>query len=215
MTNKTGGPAAKEGGGREARRRPADEVRADVLRTVGDLLLAEAPATSRFERVAKAAASARPPRQVVASRARSPSTATSTPSRDAAFPDTGDVRADLLTQLRSFAHVADPDPGGAGAVPTDRRGADGQGPGRRVPKLYSSHRRRLAESVTQRAQEAGQIAPTSMMQVLVDQLWAPRTTGSSSDEPSPTPSWSRSSGNLLDGVGPSRREPAGRSRCAR
>jgi hypothetical protein len=74
-----------------------------------------------------------------------------------AFPDTGDIRADLLTQLRAFAHVMTRTPGGRvlaeliGASQTDAELATA------YRKPYSSHRRRLAGERLRRAQEIGQL----------------------------------------------------------
>ncbi|MFI6874091.1 TetR/AcrR family transcriptional regulator [Streptomyces sp. NPDC050400] len=204
MTNKTGGPAVKEGGGRGRGRRPADEVRADVLRTVGDLLLAEGTGDLTFERVAKAAGVSKttlykwwPSKGALALDGYFHAV-----EETLAFPDTGDVRADLLTQLRSFAHVMTRTPGGRvlaeliGAAQTDKDLAAA------YRKLYSSHRRRLAGERLQRAQEAGQIRADVDVQVLVDQLWgAAYHRLLIPDEPVTDAFVVALVGNLLDGVG--------------
>ena len=53
MVEESRGNTALERGGRGRGRRPADEVRLDVLRAVGDLLLTEGSADLTFERVAR------------------------------------------------------------------------------------------------------------------------------------------------------------------
>ena len=87
------------------------------------------------------------------------------------FPDTGDVRADLTTQLTSFLHIMTETP--AGRVLTELIGqsqtdADLASAYR---ALYSSERRELAAVRLHRAQELGQIRADIDVQVIVDQLW--------------------------------------------
>lgn len=173
MVNKASGPAAKDGTGRGRGRRPADEVRADVLHTVGDLLLAEGFADLTFERVAKASGVSKttlykwwPSRGALALDGYFHAV-----EETLAFPDTGDIRADLLTQLRAFARVMTETPGGR--VLAELIGASQTDPDLATAyrKLYSSHRRRLAGERLQRAQELGQIRADTDVQVLVDQLW--------------------------------------------
>lgn len=160
-------PAAGRG------RRPAAEVRADVLRAVGELLLSEGIADLTFERVAREAGVSKttlykwwPSRGALALdgwfHAVEPALA---------FPDTGDLRADLLSQLRAFTHVLTETPGGRilteliGAAQTDEELAVA------YRRLYSSHRRRLATDRLSRAQRAGQLRAGVDVRVLVDQLW--------------------------------------------
>ncbi|MGW0817716.1 TetR/AcrR family transcriptional regulator [Streptomyces viridiviolaceus] len=173
MANKAAGPAAQEGKGRGRGRRPAEEVRADVLRTVGDLLLTEGIAGLTFERVARASGVSKttlykwwPSKGALALDGYFHAV-----RETLAFPDTGDIHADLLTQLRAFAHVMTQTPGGRilteliGASQTDEDLATA------YRKLYSSHRRRLAGERLRRAQGLGQIRTDIDVQVLVDQLW--------------------------------------------
>ncbi|MER6466117.1 TetR/AcrR family transcriptional regulator [Streptomyces sp. NPDC048409] len=205
MANDANPPAAAEGTGRGRGRRPADEVRADVLRTVGDLLLAEGIGDLTFERVARAAGVSKTTLYKW------------WPSRGAlcldgyfhaventlAFPDTGDIRADLLAQLRAFAQVMTRTPGGRvlaeliGASQTDQDLATA------YRRLYSSQRRRLAGERLLRAQELGQIRPGTDVQILVDQLWgAVYHRLLIPDEPVTDEFVVGLVGNLLDGVGP-------------
>lgn len=159
--------------GRGRGRRPAEEVRADVLHTVGEMLLAEGTADLTFERVAR----------------RSGVSKTTLykwwPSKGAlaldgyfhaveetlAFPDSGDIRVDLVSQLRAFTHVMTQTPGGRilaeliGQSQTDEELATA------YRALYSAQRRRLAGERLQLAQHQGQLRPGVDVQVVVDQLW--------------------------------------------
>ena len=161
-------PAARGRG-----RRPADDVRADVLHAVGELLLSEGSAEVTFERVARLAGVSKTTLYKW------------WPSKGAlaldgwfhavedtlAFPDTGDIRADLIEQLRAFTQVMTGTPGGRvlteliGQAQTD---ADLAAAYRR---LYSAERRRLAYDRLGRAQDAGQLRRDVDVRVLVDQLW--------------------------------------------
>lgn len=162
-------PARPRGRGR----RPADEVRADVLRAVGEVLLTEGIADLTFERVSRLSGVSKTTLYKW------------WPSRGAlaldgyfhavqdrlAFPDTGDVRADLLDQLRAFVRVMTTTPGGRilteliGESQTDKELAAA------YRALYSSERRRFAAERLRAAQERGQLREDVDVQVVVDQLW--------------------------------------------
>ena len=168
-TTKTADVAPRRGRGR----RPAEEVRADVLRTVGELLLAEGLADFTIERVARLSGVSK---TTIYKR---------WPSRGAlaldgyfhaveptlAFPDTDDICADLIAQLRAFARLVGETPAGRllaeliGAAQTDAELAVA------YRALYSSERRSLAVARMQRAQAAGQLRADVDPQVVVDQLW--------------------------------------------
>jgi AcrR family transcriptional regulator len=154
-------------------RRPADEVRDDVLRAVGEVLLTEGIAELTFERVARLAGVSKttlykwwPSMGALALdgyfHAVEPALA---------FPDSGDIRADLLEQLHSFARVMTGTPGGRvlaeliGQAQTDEELATA------YRRLYSSERRRLAAERLRRAQEQGQVRADVDVQVVIDQLW--------------------------------------------
>lgn len=154
-------------------RRPADEVRADVLKTVGDLLLTEGSADLTFERIARLSGVSKttlykwwPSKGALALDGYFHAV-----EQTLAFHDTGDIRADLTSQLRAFAQVMTQTPGGRvlaeliGQSQTDPDLAEA------YRNLYSSERRRLAAERMQKAQAAGQIRPEVDVQVLVDQLW--------------------------------------------
>ena len=154
-------------------RRPADEVRADVLKTVGDLLLTEGSADLTFERIARLSGVSKttlykwwPSKGALALDGYFHAV-----EQTLAFHDTGDIRADLISQLRAFVQVMTQTPGGRvlaeliGQSQTDADLAEA------YRTLYSSERRRLAGERMQKAQAAGQIRPEVDVQVLVDQLW--------------------------------------------
>jgi AcrR family transcriptional regulator len=154
-------------------RRPADEVRSDVLATVGQLLLADGLVGFTFERVAREAAVSKttlykwwPSVGALALDGYFHAVAD-----DLAFPDTGDVRADLAAQLHHFVALLTHTPAGIllaqliGQAQTDAELST------QYRRLYSHGRRALAADRLVRAQEAGQIRADVDVQVLVDQLW--------------------------------------------
>jgi AcrR family transcriptional regulator len=173
VENNANGPAAKEGNGRGRGRRPADEVRADVLRTVGDLLLTEGIADLTFERIARTSGVSKttlykwwPSKGALALDGYVHAV-----QETLAFPDTADIRADLLTQLRAFAHVMTQTPGGRVLTQLIGESQTDQDLATAYRKLYSSHRRDLAAERLHQAQVLGQIRNDIDVQVLVDQLW--------------------------------------------
>ncbi|WP_040801268.1 TetR/AcrR family transcriptional regulator [Nocardia higoensis] len=154
-------------------RRPAEEVRADILKTVGTLLLSEGSADLTFERVAREAGVSKttlykwwPSKGALALDGYFHAV-----EERLAFPDTGDIRTDLLAQLRAFAKLMTRTPGGR--VLTELIGLSQTDEDLAVAyrRLYSSQRRRLACERLRRAQEIGQIRPEADPQIIVDQLW--------------------------------------------
>ncbi|MBG6094648.1 TetR/AcrR family transcriptional regulator [Nocardioides luteus] len=154
-------------------RRPADEVRADILGTTGELLLTEGIADLTFDRVARVAGVSKttlykwwPSRGALALDGYFHAV-----EDTLAFPDTGDIRADLLSQLHAFVALMTETAGGSallqliGEAQTDPELAAA------YRALYSAERRRLAVERLTAAQEAGQIRPDVDVRVLIDQLW--------------------------------------------
>ncbi|MER6971829.1 TetR/AcrR family transcriptional regulator [Nocardioides sp. NPDC000445] len=154
-------------------RRPADEVRADILRTTGELLLSEGIADLTFDRVARLAGVSKttlykwwPSRGALALDGYFHAV-----EDTLAFPDTGDIRADLLSQLHAFVTLMTETAGGSallqliGEAQTDPELAAA------YRALYSAERRRLAVERLTRAQEAGQLRSGVDVRVLIDQLW--------------------------------------------
>lgn len=159
--------------GRGRGRRPADEVRADVLRTAGEVLLSEGIADLTFERVARLSGVSKttlykwwPSKGALALDGYFHAV-----QHTLAFPDTGDIRADLRDQLRAFVHLMTATP--AGRILAELIGQSQTDPDLAVAyrTLYSSERRRLAAERLRAAQEAGQVRDDVDVQVVVDQLW--------------------------------------------
>lgn len=87
------------------------------------------------------------------------------------FPDTGDIRADLLSQLRAFGKLMTKTPGGRVLIELIGQSQTDHGLATAVRGLYSSQRRRLAGDRLQRAKDLDQIRPEVDVQIIVDQLW--------------------------------------------
>lgn len=175
MENDATAAAVDEPGARSRGRgrRPADEVRGDVLRTVGEVLLSEGIADLTFERAARLSGVSKttlykwwPSRGALALDGYFHAV-----QETLAFPDTGDIRADLLDQLHAFAGLMTTTPGGRilaeliGESQTDKDLAAA------YRSLYSAERRALAGERLARAQAQGQIRDDVDVQVVVDQLW--------------------------------------------
>lgn len=161
--------AARHGRGR----RPTEEVRADVLRTVGELLLAEGLSDFTIERVARLSGASKTTIYKL------------WPSRGAlaldgyfhvveptlAFPETDDFRADLTAQLHAFGRLLSETRAGrllAELIGMSQSDAELAAAYR---ALYSSQRRQLAVARMLRAQQKGQLRALVDPQVVVDQLW--------------------------------------------
>ncbi|MER6925234.1 TetR/AcrR family transcriptional regulator C-terminal ligand-binding domain-containing protein, partial [Streptomyces spiralis] len=151
----------------------ADEVRADVFRVVGEILLQEGIADLTFERVARLSGVSKttlhkwwPSKGSLALDGYFHAV-----QETLAFEDTGDIRADLTSQLRAFARIMTRTP--AGRVVTELIGQSqtDENLATAFRSLYSSERRRLAGERLLRAREQGQIRDEVDVQVLVDQLW--------------------------------------------
>jgi AcrR family transcriptional regulator len=154
-------------------RRPSAEVRTEILAAAGRILLADGMAGFTIERVAEVAGVSRM------------SIYKSWPSKGAlaldgyfsvmepalAFPDTGDIEADLRSQLHNFVSLLRDTAAGRvvseliGAAQTDPQLAVAYG------ERYSRPRRELAVTALHRAQDRGQIRRDVDPEVVVDQLW--------------------------------------------
>ncbi|MFB4307284.1 TetR/AcrR family transcriptional regulator C-terminal ligand-binding domain-containing protein [Actinomadura sp. GTD37] len=187
-------------------------MRADVLRTVGELLLGEGSADLTFERVSRQAGVSKttlykwwPSKGALALDGYF-----HVVEETLAFPDTGDVRADLISQLHAFGKLMTATPGGR--VLTELIGQSQTDGDLSVAfrRLYSSRRRRLAGERLQRAQELGQIRPEVDVQIIVDQLWgAVYHRLLIPDEPVTDHFVDGLVSNLLDGVAPTPRTAEG------
>ncbi|MDH6630409.1 AcrR family transcriptional regulator [Streptomyces sp. LBL] len=162
-------PSPRRGRGR----RPAAEVRSEVLAVAGHLLLTEGIHAVTFERIARESGASKttlykwwPSSGALAAEA---FFTRSEPQLE--FPDTGDLRADLIAQLTSF--VALLTDGGAGkpiseligAAQTDRDLAEAWS------RTYALPRRELARERLQAAQRSGQLGADADLDIIIDQLW--------------------------------------------
>ena len=154
-------------------RRPTEEVRRDILQAAGNLLLEEGMAAFTIERVAARAGASRmtvykwwPSKGALAFDGYF---AVVEPAL--AFPDTGDIAADLTTQLQAFVLLMRETP--AGRVMPELIGQAQTDPelSAALCERYSAPRRRLAVDVVERAKQRGQVRANVDAEVVVDQLW--------------------------------------------
>ncbi|MFZ8756908.1 TetR/AcrR family transcriptional regulator C-terminal ligand-binding domain-containing protein [Microbacterium sp. HMH0099] len=162
-------PALRRGRGR----RPAEEVRAEVLAAAARLLIAEGMRAVTFERIAHAAGASKttlykwwPSPAALAAEAyyRESETLLS-------FPDTGDLHADLVAQMTAFLGLLTH--GGAagpvseliGAAQTDRD------LGETWSRVYGLPRRELARERLRSAQAQGELPADADIDIMIDQLW--------------------------------------------
>ncbi|MEV8098070.1 TetR/AcrR family transcriptional regulator [Kitasatospora sp. NPDC085879] len=162
-------PRARRGRGR----RPAAEVRAEVLDAAGAMLLEDGMGTFTIEGVAERAGASKttiykwwPSKGALALDGYFHAVESTL-----AFPDTGDIRADLTTQIQAFARLVTQTP--AGRVIAELVGQAQTDPDLSAALLerYSGPRRRLAVEAMRRAQDRGQLRAEADPEILVDQLW--------------------------------------------
>lgn len=163
-----GGSAPRRGRGR----RPADQVRAEVLAASGRLLLEEGMGAFTIERVAAMSGASKvtiykwwPSKGALAldgyfHAAR----------QQLEFPDTGNIEADLTTQVRAFIALLR---GPAGRVIAELIGQSQTDSelSRVFRERYSGPRRELAVAALRTAQERRQIRQDVDPEVVIDQLW--------------------------------------------
>jgi AcrR family transcriptional regulator len=162
-------PAQRRGRGR----RPAAEVRADVLKAAGELLFDGGVRAVTFDKVAARAGASKmtlykwwPSPGVLALEAYFDST-----EHQLSFPDTRDVEADLVAQMTAFIQLLNSQ--GNGKVITELIGAAQSDPAlaRALRDFYAGPRRQLAIDRLLRAQQLGQLRANLDLAVVVDQLW--------------------------------------------
>jgi len=160
---------AKRGRGR----RPSEEVRQDVYAAVGPILLDEGMGSLSYERVAREAGVSKttlyrwwPSLGVLVL-----DCYVHAVERELALSDTGDLRADIISQLTSFSRVMTKTRGGRvlteliGAAQADEQLAA------EYRRLYSSVRRSKAVIRLSKSQEAGYLRADVDLESMVDQLW--------------------------------------------
>lgn len=154
-------------------RRPAAEVRAEVLAAASRLLLTEGMQAVTFERVAKEGGASKttlykwwPSPGALAAEAYFAKSELALE-----FPDTGDLHADLVTQLTAFVALLSDDAIGKplseliGAAQTDPELAEAW------TRTYSHPRRELARERLRSAQRSGGLNADADVDIMVDQLW--------------------------------------------
>ena len=154
-------------------RRPAAEVREEILQAAAELLFDEGTAGFTIEKVANLSGASKmtiykwwPSKGALAldgyfSRV----------EPELVFPDTGDIEADLRAQLHSFVRVVRDSP--AGRVIGELIGQAQADPELKAGYLerYSSPRRQLAVATMETAKTRGQLRADLDPETVVDQLW--------------------------------------------
>ncbi|GAA1655955.1 TetR/AcrR family transcriptional regulator [Nonomuraea maheshkhaliensis] len=154
-------------------RRPAAEVRAAVLAAAGRILLEDGMQAVTFDRVAMEAGSSKTTLYkwwsspgVLAAEAYFAQS-----RRVLEFPDTGDVRADLITQLKAFVRWLKEE--GAEKPVSELLGAAqlDASLARAWSESYALPRRELARERLRVAVRQGQLREDADLDIIVDQLW--------------------------------------------
>jgi AcrR family transcriptional regulator len=154
-------------------RRPATEVRAEILEAAAELLFAEGMAGFTIEKVANLSGASKmtiykwwPSKGALALDGYFHEVAP-----ELTFADTGDIEADLRTQLHGFARVIRDSP--AGRVIAELIGQAQSDPELKAAYLqrYSSPRRAMAVAAMENAKERGQLRASLDPETVVDQLW--------------------------------------------
>ena len=154
-------------------RRPAAEVRSEVLEAAAELLFAEGMAAFTIEKVANRSGASKmtiykwwPSKGALALDGYFHKV-----EPQLAFPDTGDIEADLRAQLHAFLRVICDS--AAGRVIAELIGQAQSDPELKAAYLqrYSSPRRALAVAAMEKAKERGQLCAGLDAETVVDQLW--------------------------------------------
>jgi AcrR family transcriptional regulator len=154
-------------------RRPAPEVREEILEAAAELLFAEGMGAFTIEKVASRSGASKmtiykwwPSKGALALDGYFHKVAP-----ELAFPDTGDIEADLRAQLHAFLHLIRDSP--AGRVIAELIGQAQSDPELKAGYLqrYSSPRRELAVAAVKKAKERGQLRASLDPETVVDQLW--------------------------------------------
>ncbi|MDM4719362.1 TetR/AcrR family transcriptional regulator [Micromonospora sp. WMMA1363] len=154
-------------------RRPADQVRAEILTAAGNLLLAEGMAGFTIEKVASHSGASRmtiykwwPSKGALALDGYFTVLAPTL-----AFPDTGDIMADLTSQLVTFVHLVRDTPAGRVISQLIAQAQTDPELAAAYRRRYSGPRRALAVEALNRAVARGQLRADIDPESVVDQLW--------------------------------------------
>jgi len=154
-------------------RRPAQQVRGQILAAAGQLLREEGMGAFTVERVAARAGASKvtiykwwPTKGVLALEAYAAGV-----DDVLAVPDTGDVEADLTTQLSTFVRLLRET--AAGRVMAELIGAAQTDPelAAAYRRVYLGPRRAVGIAALRTAQQRGQIRAGADLEVISDQLW--------------------------------------------
>jgi AcrR family transcriptional regulator len=154
-------------------RRPATEVRNEVLEAAAELLFAEGMGAFTIEKVANRSGASKmtlykwwPSKGALALDGYFHKV-----EPELTFPDTGDIEADLRAQLHAFLRVIRDGP--AGRVIAELIGQAQSDPELKAAYLqrYSSPRRALAVAAMEKAKARGQLSAGLDPETVVDQLW--------------------------------------------
>lgn len=154
-------------------RRPADEVRSEVLEAAGELLFEEGMAGFTIDKVASRSGASKmtlykwwPSKGALALDGYFKRV-----EPELVFPDTGDIRTDLRAQLHAFVQLIGDSP--AGPAISELIGQAQTDPELKTAYLqrYSSPRRALVVEAMERAKQRGQLRADLDPETVVDQLW--------------------------------------------
>lgn len=154
-------------------RRPSEEVRSEILAAAGRLLMTEGMAGFTIERVAALAGASKvtiykwwSSKGVLALEGYA-----ATVADLLAMPDTGDVEADLTTQLLTYVHLLRDTP--AGRVTAELLGAAQTDPDLLAVfhRSYAGPRRAAGLATLRTAGDRGQLRRDLDLEAVVDQLW--------------------------------------------
>jgi AcrR family transcriptional regulator len=154
-------------------RRPAAEVRKEILEAAAELLFAEGMGAFTIEKVANLSGASKmtiykwwPSKGALALDGYFHKVAP-----QLTFPDTGDIEADLRAQMHAFLRVIRDTP--AGKVIAELIGQAQSDPELKAAYLqrYSSPRRALAVAAIEQAKKRGRLRASLDAETVVDQLW--------------------------------------------
>lgn len=154
-------------------RRPTEQVRGEVLTAAGELLIAEGMSGFTIEKVAERSGASKvtiyklwPSKGALALAGYF-----TTVEATLTFPDTGNLEADLRSQLHAFVELLTGS--NAGRVLAQLIGQAQTDPDLMHAYLatYAGPRRRLAVDRLERARGQGQLRPDVDPETVVDQLW--------------------------------------------
>ena len=154
-------------------RRPAAEVREEILEAAAELLFDQGMGAFTIEKIASRSGASKmtiykwwPSKGALALDGYFHKV-----EPELAFPDTGDIEADLRAQLHAFLRVIRGSP--AGPVIAELIGQAQSDPELKAGYLqrYSSPRRALAVAAMEKAKQRGQLRGSLDCETVVDQLW--------------------------------------------